>query len=106
MDFSRIELINFLGKKDALSFFIKLRKDELGYFKTIRCKRATRFAKEPIDTICPAVFFNPNEIIAHYQRKIEKYISDPFLVARPLYIQSWEKAIRVAEHFKDSNNDT
>jgi len=91
MDFNRNDLSEFIGKRSALSFFIKLRRDELGYFKTIRYKP---------NEIRSIVFFNPDEIIAHYKHKMQKYISDPFLVARPLYMQSWEKAIKIAEHFK------
>jgi len=96
MDFNRFDLSETFGKSKANSIFVKLRKEELGYFKMKQCE----------NSLCSIVFFNPDEIIKHYQHKKEKYISDPFLVARPLYIEAWDNMIRIAKHFKVINNDT
>ena len=106
MDFNRFDLIELFGKDKANSIFVKLRKEELGYFKMLRCERTIKNSNKVADTLCSMVFFNPDNVIEHYNTKKEKYLSNSFLVARPLYLDAWDKSIKIAKHFKEINNDT
>jgi len=98
--FSKKDLREEIGRNKSDTLFIALRHRNLGSFKMTTEKRRTRHSPEAIDTIFHVVFFDADEVMKHYKDRINKYIKDPKLVARPQYISSWEGIIKLVKKIK------
>ncbi len=100
MDYSKQDLVEYIGKRKALAHFTKLRKANIGYPKMSYCKSKNSHTKEPIQARVSMIFFNPDEVITQFENLKQEYIDNPLKHARPLYLKSWDNAIEVAKYFK------
>ena len=101
MQYNRKDIIDYMGQSKGLSHIIKLRKVNLGKPLMTRNISTNPHTKEPTVQMVAMFHFNPDEVINYFKNHIKEYIEDPFKHARPLYIEAWNDAIRVAEHFKN-----
>ena len=101
MEYTRQDIIEYMGRKRALSHFIKLRNANLGCFKMTYYQGRSRHSKEPIQVRASLLFFNPDEVISYFENLKQEYINNPLKTARPLYLKAWDNAIEVAKYFKE-----
>ena len=101
MDFTRQDLVNHIGRDKALSLFIQLRKNGLGYYKMGKYKYINKYSKKQMEATASIIHFNPDEVIEYYMNKIKEYETSPLLVARPIYIKAWKRYMEVAKYFKE-----
>jgi hypothetical protein len=104
MDFNRRDLLNTFGKQVGLSKYIALRRANLGYSKMVIQKAYSKRLGN-YDVMQSIIFFEPDECISFFEKKIENKIKESFSTVNPMYIKCWEDTIKVVKYFKEKENE-
>jgi len=110
MEFTRRQMFAALGDEGvSKTMVICLRRNNLGTFKMANTTGKNKYTGEPIDIKMSLLHWDVDECIELFEAKKRATTNDPFRVPNPVWIKTWNLAIKrleiIRNHIQGLNDE-